>query len=76
LRQVGIGCVPTVESDAAAPTASPPPKKSRVVLGRYEQGVVFSGPSENSNVTRSGNNGITINLWKFLLEMLTDNSYR
>lgn len=46
--------------------------KPKIILGKYEPGAVTLNVDENSGVTRTGNNGITIHLWKFLLEILTD----
>jgi len=53
-----------------------PPKKQRIVLGKYEEGKVFINTDESSNVHRSGNNGNSVQLWRFLLDILTDYRYR
>ena len=52
------------------------PKKPRVILGKYEEGKVFINNDESSNAHRSGNNGNNIQLWKFLLDILTDFKHR
>lgn len=53
-----------------------PPKKQRIVLGKYEEGKVFINTDETSTVHRSGNNGNSVQLWRFLLDILTDYRYR
>lgn len=56
---------------------APMPKKQRVILGKYEEGKVFINSSdESTNVHRSGNNGSNVQLWKFLLDILTDYRHR
>ncbi len=54
----------------------PPAKKPKVVLGKYEQANVFLNVEEGSGVNRTGNNGLNIHLWRFLLEILTDSQHR
>lgn len=51
-------------------------KKKRVVLGKYEQGRVLLNLNENSNLPRNGNNGSALQLWRFLLDLLTDSTKR
>ena len=53
-----------------------PMKKQRVILGKYEEGKVFLNSDDSSNVHRSGNNGNNVQLWKFLLDILTDFRHR
>jgi hypothetical protein len=53
-----------------------PVKKQRVILGKYEEGKVFLNSDDSSNVHRSGNNGNNVQLWKFLLDILTDFKHR
>jgi len=61
---------------AAAIDAPPMPKKQRVILGKYEQGKVFINSDDSSNIHRPGNNGTNVQLWKFLLDILTDYRHR
>ena len=62
---------------AAASVDGPPQaKKPRVILGKYEEGKVFINSDDSSNVHRTGNNGSNIQLWKFLLDTLTDYRHR
>ena len=62
---------------AAASVDGPPqPKKQRVILGKYEEGKVFINSDDSSNVHRTGNNGSNVQLWKFLLDILTDYRHR
>ena len=51
-------------------------KKQRVVLGKYEEAKVLLNSDDASNVHRSGNNGNNVQLWKFLLDILTDCKHR
>ena len=51
-------------------------KKPRVVLGKYEEGKVLVNSDDAANVHRSGNNGNNVQLWKFLLDILTDFKHR
>ena len=55
---------------------APMPKKQRVILGKYEEGKVFINSDDSSNVHRTGNNGSNVQLWKFLLDILTDYRHR
>ena len=48
----------------------------KVVLGRYESGKVLLNLTPSSSVPRSGNNGCTTQLWRFLLDLLTDSRRR
>lgn len=50
--------------------------KPKVVLGKYTQGNVIMNLDEGSIGNRTGNNGMNIQLWKFVLELLTDYQYR
>ena len=44
-----------------------------MVLGKYEQGKVLLNLSTGAgSVPRSGNNGCSTQLWRFLLDLLTD----
>jgi hypothetical protein len=52
------------------------PKKQRVILGKYEEGKVFINNDDSSNAHRTGNNGTNVQLWKFLLDILTDYKHR
>jgi len=61
---------------AASVTCPPMPKKQRVILGKYEEGKVFINSDDSSNVHRTGNNGSNVQLWKFLLDTLTDYRHR
>lgn len=63
-------------SPAPRVTSVPYPKKQRVILGKYEEGRVFINGDESSNVPRTGNNGNNVQLWKFLLDILTDYKHR
>ena len=47
-----------------------------MVLGKYEQGKVLLNLTPSSYVPRSGNNGCTTQLWRFLLDLLTDSRRR
>ena len=51
-------------------------KKPRVVLGKYEEDKVLVNSDDAANVHRSGNNGNNVQLWKFLLDILTDFKHR
>ena len=68
---------PSSSSSTSAPKTQGPPssKKPRVVLGKYEQGNVLLNIAE-TGINRSGNNGISVQLWKFLLDILTDGEHR
>jgi hypothetical protein len=61
---------------AASVDCPPQPKKQRVILGKYEEGKVFINSDDSSNVHRTGNNGSNVQLWKFLLDILTDYRHR
>ncbi len=62
-----------VRTAAAVPMLA---KKQRVILGKYEEGKVFINNDDSSNVHRTGNNGNNVQLWKFLLDILTDYKHR
>ena len=48
-----------------------------MVLGKYEQGKVLLNLSSGAgSVPRSGNNGCSTQLWRFLLDLLTDSRRR
>ena len=69
-----VAVVPNTNSVAVMPPNSKP--KPKVVLGKYQQANVFLNVDESSQFNRTGNNGITTQLWKFLLDLLTDYSKR
>ena len=52
------------------------PKKQRIILGKYEEGKVFVNSDDSGSAHRSGNNGTNVQLWKFLLDTLTDYRHR
>ena len=52
-----------------------PKKKDKVTLGTYHVGCVVT-KCEEQNVSRSGNNGMSEYLWRFLLDILSDPQYR
>ncbi len=67
-----------VPSPSPNQQAGPKPtdgKKNKIVLGRYQEGRVLLNLSENSQ-PRSGNNGNAVQLWRFMLDLLTDYSKR
>ena len=72
-------CISSSSSSVVVRTAAAVPmlaKKQRVILGKYEEGKVFINNDDSSNVHRTGNNGNNVQLWKFLLDILTDYKHR
>ena len=66
-------CWDMTAADRIAASVIGPPKKQRVILGKYEEAKVFINSDESH---RTGNNGGNIQLWKFLLDTLTDYKHR
>ena len=51
-------------------------QKPKVVLGKYQQANVLINVSEGSTANRTGNNGVAVQLWRFILDLLIDAQHR